>query len=181
MASTVLEGNEWANHTLSLPSFHGMSLYKCDFWTSRTDSIRGTQKTNRGNRYLARSWIQQKRGNLQYLRQVYRSREGRRCQVSKPHCCTCCPSPCWKRPHFDANDTKLLSHHDVPSFPKPSRRNNTHWNQETLIYKWQVVWLQVGRSFNFWFSVPITWGKYLFCLLHKPVATKEDDVNENTT
>ena len=61
MASTVLEAGEWAglgaNHTLSLPSFHVMSLYKYNFWTSRTDSIRGTQKTNRDNRYLAGNWI----------------------------------------------------------------------------------------------------------------------------
>lgn len=30
-----------------------------------------------------------------------------------------------------------------PEVAKPSRRSNTHWNQETQIYEWQAVWLQV--------------------------------------
>lgn len=58
MAYTALEGGEeagfGASHTLSLPSFHVISLYKYNFWTSSTDLIRGTEKTNlRGNRYIA--------------------------------------------------------------------------------------------------------------------------------
>ena len=69
-----MSGQELGRIIPSLPSFHGMSLYKYDFWTSRTDSTRRTQKTNRGKRYLGGNWIQQKRGNLRCLRKVYRSK-----------------------------------------------------------------------------------------------------------
>lgn len=71
--------------------------------------------------------------------------KGEGARYPSPTVACAAPSPCWKWQHFDANDTKLLSHHHVSSFSKPSRRNNTHWNQETLIYKWHVVWLQVGH------------------------------------
>ena len=52
MAYTALEGGEeagfGASHTLSLPSFRVISLCKYNFWTSSTDLIRGTEKTNEG-------------------------------------------------------------------------------------------------------------------------------------
>ena len=182
MASTVLEGDEWAgagaNHTISsfLPWNEFIQVWLLDIkdWLNQENP-----EDKQGQEIPWRELDTAEEGQPAMPEKgLQKQGKGEGTRYPSPAVACAAPSPCWKWQHFDTNDTKLLSHHHVPSFSQPSRRNNTHWNQETLIYKWQVVWLQVGHLTSdsvFW-----TWGKSLFCLLHKPVATKEDDINENT-